>query len=141
VVLRLRDASDLAKANKLLVSGGFLYWEMKSVNWAASLRHRTNGKADSTPKRWRRVPNLFHEHVAALERLGFADIQIHWQRPNFEGCLEIIPMHEATALEYAFGRPRSDLASRVKFAAGKVMMQIGLLAHLMPCFSLLARKS
>jgi hypothetical protein len=141
VVLRLRDASDLAKANKLLVPGGFLYWEMKPINWTEALHYRTNGKSDSTPKRWRRVPNLFHAHVGALERLGFQDIQIHWQRPNFEGCLEIIPMNDATALDYAFGRPRSDLASRVKFAAGKVMMQTGLLAHLKPCFSLLARKS
>jgi len=139
-VLRLRDVPDLAKANKLLVSGGFLYWEMKPVNWAAALRHRANGKHDSTPKRWRRVPNLFDEHVGALERLGFQDIQLHWQRPNFDGCLEIIPMNEATALDYAFSRPRSDLASRVKFLAGKVMMQTGLLAHLTPCFSLLARK-
>jgi len=141
VVLRLREISDLAKANKLLAPGGFLYWEMKAVNWAASLRHRSNGKADSTPKRWRRVPNLFHDHVEALERLGFQDIQIHWQRPNFEGCLEIIPMNDTTALDYAFGRPRNDLASRVKFAAGKAMIQTGLLAHLTPCFSLLARKS
>lgn len=140
-VLRLRDVPDLAKANKLLVSGGFLYWEMKPIKWAAALRHRTNGKHVSTPKRWQRVPNLFHDHVEALERLGFQDIQIHWQRPNFEGCLEIIPMNEATALDYAFGRPRSNWASRFKFAAGKVMMQTGLLAHLTPCFSLIAKKS
>jgi len=141
VVLRLRDVSDLAKANKLLVSGGFLYWETKPLNWAAALQHRTNGKHVSTPKRWQRVPNLFHDHVQALARLGFQDIQIHWQRPNFEGCLEIIPMNETIALDYAFGRPRSDLASRVKFAAGKLMMQTGLLAHLTPCFSLIGRKS
>jgi hypothetical protein len=141
MVLRLREIPDLAKANKLLVSGGFLYWELKPINWAATLQHRANGKHDSTPKRWRRVPSLFHAHIAALTRLGFQDIQIHWHRPNFEGCLEIIPMNEATALDYAFGRPRSDLANRIKFAAGKVMMQTGLLAHLTPCFSLLARKS
>lgn len=140
VVLRLREVSDLAKTNKLLVSGGFLYWETKPINWAVSLHHRANGKNDSMPKCWRRVPNLFHDQVETLERLGFGDIQIHWQRPNFEGCLEIIPMNEASALDYAFGRPRSDLASRVKFAAGKMMMQTGLLAHLTPCFSLLARK-
>lgn len=140
VVLRLREVADLGKANELLAHGGFLYWEMKPVNWTAALHYRTNGKSDSMPKRWRRVPNFFHEQVEALQRLGFQDIQIHWQRPNFEGCLEIIPMQEATALDYAFGRPRSDLASRVKFAAGKVMMQTGLLAHVTPCFSLIAQK-
>ena len=139
-VLRLREIADLAKAHALLAPGGFLYWEMQPLSWAALLRHRANGATYALPKRWQRVPNLFHEHVAVLERLGFADIQIHWQRPNFEGCLEIIPMNETTALDYAFGRPRSDLASRVKFAAGKGMMQSGLLAYLTPCFSLLARK-
>ncbi|MCG3119543.1 MAG: hypothetical protein ALAOOOJD_01973 [bacterium] len=73
--------------------------------------------------------------------MGFQDIQMHWQRPGFESCLEIIPMNDATALDYAFGRPRSDLGSRIKFAVGKVMMQTGLLAPLSPCFSLMARKS
>lgn len=139
-VLRLREVADLAKANKLLAPGGFLYWEMKPVNWMALLLYRTNDKNDPRPKRWQRVPNFFHDHVEALEQAGFQDIQIHWQRPSFESCLEIIPMNEATALDYAFGRPRSDLASRIKFAAGKVMMQTGLLAHLKPCFSLIARK-
>ncbi len=140
VVFRLREVADLAKANELLARGGFLYWEMKPVKWTAALLFRTNEKSDSMPKRWRRVPNLFHEQVEALQRLRFQHIQIHWQRPNFDGCLEIIPMQETTALDYAFGRPRSDLASRVKFAAGKMMMQTGLLAHLTPCFSLIAQK-
>jgi hypothetical protein len=49
-------------------------------------------------------------------------------------------MNDAAALDYAFSRPRSDWASRLKFAAGRVMMQTGLLAHLTPCFSLIARK-
>lgn len=138
-VLRLRAAEDLAKARALLATGGFLYWEMKPVKWTASLLHRTNGEIDSTPKRWRRVPDLFHDHVAALEGLEFQDIQMHWQRPNFEACLEIIPLNE-TALDYAFARPRGDLASLVKFAAGKVMMQTGMLTHLAPSFSLIARK-
>jgi hypothetical protein len=173
VVLRLREASSLAKADALLAPGGFLYWEMKPLEWAASIQNilkripsllprsvsgvfygsgtewaaadaKENGLATVPHKKGLRlqqnVLNLFHDHVAALERLGFGDIQMHWQRPNFEACLEIIPMNDAAALEYAFSRPRSDWASRLKFAAGRVMMQTGLLAHLTPCFSLIARK-
>jgi hypothetical protein len=185
VVLRLREASSLAKADALLAPGGFLYWEMKPVAWAASLQNiikrvprllprsisglffgsgaawavdetkeydlvkmphkprfsteTTKGSRGKGAGLQQNVLNLFHDHVAALERLGFGDIQMHWQRPNFEACLEMIPMNDA-ALDYAFSRPRSDLASRLKFAAGRVMMQTGLLAHLVPCFSLIGRK-
>ncbi len=170
VVLHLIEASSLPKAHKLLVPGGFLYWEMKPIEWAASLRVIAKRSlrplwaaveargydlatlplfsTKATNENWgkgaglqQNVLNLFHDHVVALEQLGFADIQMHWQRPNFETCLEIIPMNGPAALDYAFSRPRSDLASRLKFAAGRVMMQTGLLAHLTPCFSLIARKS
>ncbi len=173
VVLRLRETSSLAKADALLVPGGFLYWEMKPLEGAASWRHfkkhilrllprslaavfyeseteraapgaEKNGFATVPHKKGLRlqqnVLELFRDHVAALECLGFGDIQMHWQRPNFEACLEIIPMNDPAALDYAFSRPRSDLASRLKFAAGRFMMQSGLLAHLTPCFSLIARK-
>jgi hypothetical protein len=172
VVLHLIETSSLAKAHKLLAPGGFLYWEMKPLNWAASWRgitkrslrplwaavnaktndlatgpHKprfftetTKGSRGKGAGLQKNVLNLFHDHVAALERLGFGDIQMHWQRPNFEACLEVIPMN-AAALDYAFSRPRSDWASRLKFAAGRVMMQTGLLAHLTPCFSLIARRS
>lgn len=172
VVLCLREAFSLAKADALLVPGGFLYWEMKPLEWAASWRHfkkriprllarSLSGAFNGSEMEWaaeepkesnlatvpppkglrlrQNVLSLFHDQVAALERLGFCDIQMHWQRPNFEACLEIIPMNDA-ALEYAFSRPRSDLASQLKFAAGRVMMQTGLLVHLTPCFSLIARK-
>lgn len=141
VVLRLSEVPELAKAHALLAPGGFLYWEMKPLKWSDSLRYLNNGRTQANASNeWRRTLNLFHHHLSALEQMGFGDIQMHWQRPNFEACLEIIPMNEAAALDYAFSRPRSDLASRLKFAAGRVMMQTGLLAHLTPCFSLIARK-
>lgn len=143
VVLCLRDVPDLEKAHNLLAPGGFLYWEMKPISLAVAWRQLINGEAGAdhtASKRWRWALNLFCNHIDALERLGFGDIQLHWQRPNFEACLEMIPLNEL-ALDYTFSRTRSDLASRLKFAAGRVMMQSGLLAHLAPCFSLVARKS
>ncbi len=94
----------------------------------------------ATLKRWSRTPNLFRGHIDTLTRLGFRDIEMYWLRPNFEACLEIIPMHDPVALDYAFTCPRSDWASRLKFAAGRMMMQTGMLARLTPCFSLIARK-
>jgi hypothetical protein len=141
VVLRLSEVPEVAKAHALLTPGSFLYWEMKPLKWSDSLRHLDNGRDQANASNeWRRTLNLFQHYFAALEQFGFGDIQMHWQRPNFEACLEIIPMNEAAALDYAFSRPRSDWASRLKFAAGRVMMQTGLLAHLTPCFSLIARK-
>jgi hypothetical protein len=139
VVLRLRAAADLAKAHALLVPGGFLYWELKPLPWAALLQQHRNGADHAMPKRWRRVPNLFQSQTENLARLGFGDIELYWQRPNFEACLEIIPMDD-WALDYTFSRTRSDLVSRLKFAAGRTMLKSGVLSCLTPCFSLIARK-
>jgi hypothetical protein len=144
VVLRLCDASVLENARALLVPGGFLYWEMKPIGWSASLPGRATARdraIATASKRWSRTRRLFRGHTDALAQLGFHEIQMHWQRPHFEACLEIIPMDDPFTLDYAFSRPRSDWASRLKFAAGRLMMQSGLLAHLTPCFSLIARKS
>ncbi|MGH7492825.1 MAG: hypothetical protein ACREOO_10560, partial [bacterium] len=143
VVLHLCEVSVLEKAHTLLEPGGILYWEMKPLDWAARWPQRTDGRdrvMPATLKRWSRTPNLFRGHIDTLTRLGFRDIEMYWLRPNFEACLEIIPMHDPVALDYAFTCPRSDWASRLKFAAGRMMMQTGMLARLTPCFSLIARK-
>jgi hypothetical protein len=158
VVLHLIEASNLAKAHQLLAPGGFLYWEMKPIHWAASLGGITKHSprplwAPVEAKEYglatvphkgaglqQNILRLFHDHIAALEGLGFGEIQMHWQRPNFEACLEIIPMNDPMALDYAFSRPCRDWVSRLKFAAGRIMMQTGVLAHLSPCFSVIARK-
>jgi hypothetical protein len=157
VVLHLSDVSSLTKAGTLLAPGGFLYWEMKSIGWGAfwrSIKRRkprasaaagTNANGLATAPRQgagphRNAARLFDDHVAALKHLGFGNIEMHWQRPSFEACLEIIPMNDPVGLDYAFSRPRSDWASRLKFATGRLMMQTGLLAHVTPCFSLMARK-
>jgi hypothetical protein len=171
VVLRLREMADLKRAPILLAPGGFLYWEMKPIKWQdffsglmrgprplwAAVETNKSGlstvphkpRVSTEVKIGRRgkgaglqqnVLNLFRDHVGMLERLGFQDIQMHWLRPNFESCLEIIPMNDS-GLDYTFSRTRSNLASRLKFGAGRVMMQTGLLAHLTSCFSLIAKKS
>lgn len=156
VVLRLREATDLAKAHALLMRSGLLYWEMKPLKWPTFFRRLISSRrpswaaAEATDRSLSAVPHkgaglqqnvlkLFRDDVGALERLGFQNIQMHWQRPNFEACLEIIPMNDLT-LDYTFSRTRSDLASRMKFAAGRMMMKTGLLSCLTPCFSLIARK-
>ena len=143
VVLHLCDVSTLEQAHALLEPGGFLYWEMRPLGWVAPWPRRTAGQDRARPttsKKWSRTPNLFGRHLDALTRLGFGEIEMYWLRPNFEACLEIIPMHDPEALDYAFTCPRNDWASRLKFAAGRTMMQTGMLAHLTPCFSLIARK-
>ena len=117
VVLRSADVAAVDNVKPLLTSGGYLYWE---VERASSLRH-------------------VRDYIAPIERLGFDDIQVSWHRPDFESCLEIIPLRDPVALRFAFARSRGSVSKRVKFAAGRFLMTAGLLARVVPCFSIIAR--
>ena len=142
LVLSAQPRASVEQTHALLASPGLLYWELNPLRWPAFFRG-TNGRgyspAQEKKNRWRRVAALLHDHVATLESLGFGEIASHWHRPNFEKCLEIIPVDDL-ALDYVFSRARTDLAGRLKLLVGRCLMQTGLMAHVAPCFSLLARK-
>jgi hypothetical protein len=150
VVLRWRRLADLERACALLVAGGYLYWEIDRprLSEVTSLHVITKRKAvdrslqnlKKRKNRWRRSLGLVRYCVGVLERLGFGEIEAHWHRPNFERCLEIIPLHDRPALDYVFSRPRGDLANRLKLTSGRYVMKTGLLSRLVPCFSLIARR-
>jgi hypothetical protein len=149
-VLRWRRWADLEAAYKLLAPNGYLYWEIERSSWRDIIsrgetsrrdkEHRSLQNIKKRKNRWRRSLGLVRHCLTAAERLGLDHIEIHWHRPNFEAGLEIIPMHDPAALNYAFSRPRSDLASRLKLASGRYMLKAGLLSRLVPCFSLTGRK-
>jgi hypothetical protein len=119
VVLRSGGVAAVRKAKPLVAPGGYLYWE---VERAARIDH-------------------VRRYVKAVDQLGFDHIQVHWHRPDFETCLEMIPLTDSKALRFAFARCHESTAKRLKFAAGRVLMATGLLAHLVPCFSIIARKT
>jgi hypothetical protein len=119
VVLRSSAVAAVKEAKPLIAPGGYLYWEVERVSGVDHVR----------------------KYMKAVERLGFHDVQVNWHRPNFETCLEMIPLTNANALRFAFARRQESAAKRLKFAAGRLLMTMGLLPRVVPCFSIVARNA
>jgi len=145
VVLHSSNLADLNKASTLLMPGGYLYWEIdrtvrfRSLSQLIKRKERLAASGDSNWKaHW--GPPHFRDYVSAVAQLGFCDIQVSWHRPNFETCLEIIPLDDPVALNYVFSRSASNLASQAQLLAGRYLMKARLFARLVPCFSIVASK-
>ncbi|CAN5421078.1 hypothetical protein BH10CHL1_BH10CHL1_45270 [soil metagenome] len=121
VVLHSPTVSDLDCATKLLMPGGYLYWEIDRTKKLAGLHH-------------------FRHYVGVLAQRGFDDIHVHWHRPNFEACLELIPLDQPNVLRYVFARSAGNLSGQLQMAVGRILLKTTLLARLVPCFSLVACK-
>ena len=136
IVLQSSSQQDLQLAGDLLKPGGYLYWEVdrrssRRLNRESRSRTRQNGAS--------RV-RFIRTYCRRLEWLGFSEIAAYWHRPNFQKCLEIIPIQDPCALHHVFSRPRSDFSGRLKLAAGRVLSGSGILSLWVPCFSLAAKK-
>ncbi|MCX6044534.1 MAG: hypothetical protein NT075_05425 [Chloroflexi bacterium] len=121
VVLHSPNVADLDRAAAVLMPGGYLYWEIDRTKKLVGLHH-------------------FRHYVSALARRGFTDIHVHWHRPNFEGCLELIPLDQPSALNYVFARVAGTRSGQLQMAVGRILLKTTLLARLVPCFSLVACK-
>jgi len=145
VVLRSTNRQHVLPASRMLTSEGYFYWELDRRDYLPDSGNDRHGWRAIAPRRVLRLlrSNLSHtkKYVDVLELSGFCDIEVQWHRPNFEECLELIPLHRETTLEYVFSRNTKSLKGRMEFFLGRGLMQIGLLARLIPCFSLVARKS
>jgi hypothetical protein len=115
---------DLKGIHAILSPGGHLYWEIErsDLRQRLYLRH-------------------FRNYVAPLANLGFDDIRVCWHRPNFDSCLEIIPLDSNSALRYVFTRQKGNLTGRIQVAAGKFLVENDLLSRVVSCMSLVARKT
>ena len=87
-----------------------------------------------------RTKSSFSDYIDVLEKAGFDQIQFYWHRPNFEKCLEIIPIKDEFTLQYYFSRPAGDLQSWLKLAGGRILMKSGLIQHAIKSISVVARK-
>ena len=123
VVARGPAPADLWRAAELVRPGGFLYVEVANRLWPRS-----------------RGPRYATDYVAALGRRGFGEVAAYWHWPNFESCAEIVPLDDRDALLLAFSRRRSGTAARLKTTAGRWLLRSGLLARVVPCFSVLAHR-
>lgn len=121
VVTRWPSNDMLERAAEFVRPGGFLYVEVYR-RWGSG---RLRSSAD---------------YVSAIRRLGFAEVEAYWHWPDFETCAEIVPLDDPAAMLHALGRRRSGGAARLKSAVGRWLLRMGLLARLVPCFSIVARK-
>jgi len=145
LVLRSTNPQDVMRANQMLTSGGYLYWEIDRR--AALPSDEPNARSGwKKAVRWinrRLQPRMspYKKYVAALEFWSFSDIEVHWHRPDFENCLEFIPLDRKPALQHVFSRNNGSLKDRISSMVGRSLVKMGLLPRLIPCFSLVARKS
>lgn len=116
-------AVDLEGIRSILGYGGYLYWEIDR---------------SAISQRWRM--RHFRDYVTSLEKLGFEDVRASWHRPNFDSCLEIIPLDEENALRYVFTRHKQKLTGQIQVAAGKFLAENGLLSRVVSSVSIVARK-
>lgn len=118
VVLRSRERSEVELASSVLQAGGYLYWEVAGVRRGPSRR----------------------SCVAWLKQLGYDQIELNWNRPSFENCLEIIPLGEPSAATFVLSRRYGGVRRRMVQLVGRVLAKLGMLKWLMPCQSIVARK-
>lgn len=130
IVVHSPDQNDLQNVAQFLSPHGYLYWEIERVVRFVSLRHfRQSG-----------ILRHFREYTTFLKDTGFVDIHVHWHRPDFERCLEIIPLDKPDALHYVFLRKSGSFPSQILLRAGKLLVTTNLLAPLVSSFSIVARK-
>lgn len=131
VVMAEPRLTELEQVQHWLAPRGYLYAEVQHAwDWRTERR---------LPLVTRGFPNLAEWQVA-LARLGFVDIRAHWHRPSFERAVQIIPMHDAEAMDFVFSRRSEDLVSLLKFATGRSLMKTAWLARWLQCVSLVACK-
>lgn len=76
--------------------------------------------------------------ATALAGLGFEEVALHWHRPSFAACEEIVPL-EGHAVRSVLARRRAR--SPGKALVGQAIVRAGMLPWAIPCVSVVGRKS
>lgn len=111
-----------------LVAGGCIYWEIRR-SWPVGVGSARWG--------WRSA----ERYASGLRMLGAERSTVHWHRPSFEHCKEIIPLDRNRAVDHAIARSRAGAGGWAKFVAGRLAADVGLLQFLTPCISVVAVKA
>ena len=123
VVLHSSEFARLQSASSVLRDGGQIYWEID--------RNQGLGRRD-------------YRHVRAyssiLRSLGFHNPLAHWHRPNFDSCLEMIPLDDLTAMRYRLDIQSTSPRGLAKTTLVRYLLHSGVLTRIVPCLSLVARK-
>ncbi|MFQ5638053.1 MAG: hypothetical protein ACE5IR_08665 [bacterium] len=119
-VLKTEKPLILERVHTVLKTGGYLYCEIDSGQ-------------DGFPG--------ITKQIERLKNAGFAKVWVYWHRPNFENCLDIVPLGEKQAIDHFFGQKRTDVKGRVKTAAGRLLSALGMLRLMISNLSFVACKS
>lgn len=123
VVVRNANVEELEDAVSLLRPGGWLYAEVE--------RSRRSG---------RRSVLSVRGCARACRQLGLLEIATYLHWPDFQSCRAIVPLDSPAVLRHALARTikegRADLLSRL----GSALAATGLLARVVPCASVVARR-
>jgi len=121
VVVEGANVDVLRKSLPLLKPGGAIYWEITRSPSSLVRRH---------PRRY----------MELLGRCGLTEIDVYWPRPDFETCIEMVPIARDFALHFVFERTHETLKGRLKLATGRFLARSGLLAFAIRDFSIVAVK-
>ncbi|MCG8604773.1 hypothetical protein MJD09_07225 [bacterium] len=128
------DWNQTARACSRLRKGGYLYWEIERASPLGIFGSKT------TPASLKTGRVYFNRYIELLESSGFRDVSVHWHRPDFDNCLDIVPLNTKGALEHFFSRDSADIKGRVKKIGGLFLNKTGLVHRWAPCISLTASK-
>jgi len=121
VVVARPTAGELVHAMALLRPGGWIYVE--------------------TGYRRRRAETArFYECLRILQDGGFVSLQAFWHFPNFESCLEIIPLADPAVVRLAIDRRQRTLAATAKGLIARLLLACRLLPRALPSVSLVGRR-
>jgi hypothetical protein len=145
IVLRSLQSETLETISSFLKPRGYLYWEINRSNFIKFL-WKFGGK-DATKNvvrisKAKSFLNVFsYQYILVyLKHLGFHHIQVHWHRPNFHKCVEIVPLNDAVSLNHIFSRSKTGIIAKLKLTTGRFFLKADLLPYILPCISIIACK-
>ena len=148
VVVRSLRLNVIKEAVKLIKPDGYLYWELDRINWFKSSRRQRTTRQGwvkyAEDCKWK-LNSLWtlrstRNYNTYLKQLGLSDIELHWHRPNFDECIEIIPLNDKVALDYIIEKTKHKYSVGLRTPIGYILNKSNILNYLVPYFSIVARQ-
>lgn len=78
--------------------------------------------------------------VRALRRLELENVAAHWHFPDFESCLEIVPLSDRRALVLSLRRRQRRLRTRLQVLGARLALRLRLLPYVVPAASVIGSR-
>jgi hypothetical protein len=122
LVLVRPTREELARARTLLRPGGWAYVETGGLLLGRRRRGAVRGVSAC---------------VRTLRLLEFENVVAHWHFPDFESCLEIVPLGDRRALSLSLQRRQRRLRTRLQVLAARLALRLRLLPYVVPAASVI----